>query len=78
MPRGFFAVEVIFTQLSGGWVLELVALSATASMVHALEEERCEVVVDFGGPRPAVFIVDEPRAEVETRRLRAWREGGAA
>ena len=46
--------------------------------MHAVNADRCEIVVRFGARARKRIVVREPRSEVEARRQRALRDGGAA
>jgi hypothetical protein len=75
-PDDCFVVEGIATSSSsdrswfGLWIVE-----ARKSVVCALSDERCEVLIEDGEVRYRV-AVQERRAEVEYRRCVAYRRGG--
>lgn len=75
-PDDCFVVEGVAEGSSAVWPQRGAwFVVACKSVVSALDDERCEVLIEHGPLRYRVEV-DEPRAEVEFRRCVAYRRGG--
>lgn len=74
-PDDCFKVEGIARGFSDGEHYGLWQVVARQSLVHALSDESCEVVIRVGTHEYRIGV-DEPRSEVEYRRCVAYRQGG--
>ena len=75
-PDDCFVVDGVASGSSAAWPQRgLWFVTARKSIVCALSDERCEVLIEHDALRYRVEV-DEPRAEVEYRRCVAYCRGG--